>query len=311
MTTPLVFSDVGANFETWKRAFAKGAPELSLVHDAGDGVHPGLPYCTTWKPHAGLFRRMPDLSTVFVLGAGVERFLADPDLPEHVAIVKMVEPGLTQSMAQYVLWQVLDHHRRFWELEIAQREARWIDQSYPAPWERRVGVLGLGALGNPIARLLKDFGFDTRGWSRSLKAIEGVACFAGDGELSAFLDGLDILICLVALTPETRGILNADLFRHLAPGAGLINVGRGAHLNEADLLSALDSGQLTAASLDVTSVEPLPAGHPFWRHPRIFLTPHLAADVDPETCAVAIAQQIARIEAGLPLEHLAERARGY
>jgi glyoxylate/hydroxypyruvate reductase A len=264
-----------------------------------------------WKLRSGLYRRMPDLSAVFVLGAGIERFIADPDLPDHVAVVKMVEPGLTQAMEHYVLWQVLNHHRRFWELDIAQREARWIDQSYPAPWERRVGVLGLGTLGDAVARLLKDFGFATSGWSRSPKTIEGVACFAGDAQLTAFLGGLDILICLVPLTQETRGILNADLFQHLAPGAGLINVGRGGHLNEADLLSALDSGQLMAASLDVTSVEPLPAGHPFWRHPRIFLTPHLAADVDPETSAVAIAQQISRAEAGLPLEHVAERARGY
>jgi glyoxylate/hydroxypyruvate reductase A len=223
----------------------------------------------------------------------------------------MAEPGLTQAMEHYVLWQVLNHHRRFWELEAAQCEAQWIPQTYPAPWARTVGVLGLGALGETVAKLLAAFGFTTRGWSRSAKSIDGVQCFAGNGALDAFLDGTEILVCLLPLTDETRGILNAGLFARLAPGAGLINVGRGAHLVESDLIPALDSGVLTAASLDVMSAEPLPAGHPFWKHPRIFLTPHLAADVDPVTSAVAIRHQIERFETGQPLEHVAERNRGY
>jgi glyoxylate/hydroxypyruvate reductase A len=251
------------------------------------------------------------VQALFVLGAGVERFLADSTIPAGVQIVKMAEPGLTQAMEHYVLWQVLNHHRRFWELEAAQRTARWIEQTYPAPWERKVGVMGLGALGEAVARMLQRFGFDTRGWSRSAKAIDGVAAFAGTDRLAEFLDGLEILVCLLPLTAETQGILNADLFRHLAPGAGLINVGRGAQLNEADLLTALDSGRLTAASLDVFAAEPLPAAHPFWRHPRIFVTPHLAADVDPESSAAAIKRQIDRCEAGQAPENVADRTRGY
>ena len=150
-------------------------------------------------------------------------------------------------------------------------------------------------------------------WYRSLwlSAVDDVAVFAGAERIDAFLDGLEILVCLLPLTAETRRILNADLFRRLAPGAGLINVGRGGQLNEADLLSALESGQLTAASLDVFAAEPLPPTHPFWRHPRIFVTPHLAADVDPESAALAIRRQIARFEAGQALEHVADRTRGY
>src|SRR3954468_19186836 len=186
----------------------------------------------TWKPLPGIYDRMPDLEALFVLGAGVERFLADATIPPRVQIVKMAEHGLTQAMEHYVLWQVLNHHRRFWELEAAQRQARWIDQTYPAPWERKVGVMGLGTLGEAVARMLKGFGFDTRGWSRGEKAIEGVTVFAGAERVDAFLEGLEILVCLLPLTSETRGILNADLFRHLAPGAGLVNVGRGAQLNE-------------------------------------------------------------------------------
>jgi glyoxylate/hydroxypyruvate reductase A len=309
--TKLVLSDTGAKFETWQAAFREGAPGVALVHDQGGTALPGIRYAMTWKPQADLYRRMPDLAALFVLGAGIERFLADPSVPPKLQIVKMAEPGLTQAMEHYVLWQVLNHHRRFWELDAAQREAKWIEQTYPAPWERKVGVLGLGTLGAAVAELLATFGFATRGWSRGAKTIDGVACFAGPESLDAFLDGVEILVCLLPLTDETRGILNAGLFAKLAPGAGLINVGRGAHLNESDLIAALDSGRLTAASLDVMAVEPLPAGHPFWKHPRIFLTPHLAADVDPVTSAVAIGQQIARFETGRPLEHVAERARGY
>ncbi|MDQ7249458.1 2-hydroxyacid dehydrogenase [Dongia sedimenti] len=311
MSTRLVLSDTGAKFAAWESAFHKAAPELGLVHDEPSRDLSGIRYCMTWKPLPGVYDRMPDLEALFVLGAGVERFLADAAIPPRVRIVKMAEPGLTQAMEHYVLWQVLDHHRRFWELEAAQREARWIDQTYPAPWERKVGVMGLGALGEAVARVLRSFGFDTRGWSRSAKAIDGVTMFAGAERIDAFLDGLEILVCLLPLTAETRGILNADLFRRLAPGAGLINVGRGAQLNEADLLSALESGQLTAASLDVFAAEPLPPKHPFWRHPRIFVTPHLAADVDPESAALAIQRQIRRFEAGQALEHVADRTRGY
>jgi glyoxylate/hydroxypyruvate reductase A len=311
MSARLVLSDTGANFAIWESAFRKAAPEVGLVHDQPPRDLAGIRYCMTWKPLPGIYDRMPDLKALFVLGAGVERFLADATIPPRVQIVKMAEPGLTQAMEHYVLWQVLNHHRRFWELEAAQREARWIDQIYPAPWERKVGVMGVGTLGEAVARMLKRFGFDTRGWSRSAKAIDGVAVFAGADRIDAFLEGLEILVCLLPLTPETRGILNADIFQRLEPGAGLINVGRGAQLNEADLLTALESGQLTAASLDVFAAEPLPETHPFWRHPRIFMTPHLAADVDPQTSALAIKHQIDRCEAGQALEHVADRARGY
>jgi glyoxylate/hydroxypyruvate reductase A len=311
MSARLVLSDTGANFAIWESAFRTAAPEVGLVHDQPPRDLAGIRYCMTWKPLPGIYDRMPDLKALFVLGAGVERFLADATIPPRVQIVKMAEPGLTQAMEHYVLWQVLNHHRRFWELEAAQREARWIDQIYPAPWERKVGVMGVGTLGEAVARMLKRFGFDTRGWSRSAKAIDSVTVFAGADRIDAFLDGLEILVCLLPLTPETRGILNADIFQRLEPGAGLINVGRGAQLNEADLLTALESGQLTAASLDVFAAEPLPETHPFWRHPRIFMTPHLAADVDPQTSALAIKHQIDRCEAGQALEHVADRARGY
>jgi len=311
MSAQLVLSDTGANFATWEKVFRKGAPEVALVHDQPPRDLSGIRYCMTWKPLPGVYERMPDLAALFVLGAGVERFVADTKIPPAVKIVKMAEPGLTQSMEQYVLWQVLSHHRRFWELAEAQREVRWIEQNYPAPWDRKIGVMGLGTLGDAVARSLKSFGFDTRGWSRSAKTIEGVETFYGWDQLADFLDRIEILVCLLPLTPDTKGLLNYDLFERMAVGGGVINVARGAVVNEADLYRAVDTGRLSAASLDVFAVEPLPEGHPFWRHPRIFVTPHLAADVDPESAVLAIKRQIDRFEAGHGLEHLADRKRGY
>lgn len=311
MSAQLVLSDAGFKLATWEDAFRKAGSDVALVHDQPGRDLSGIRYCMTWKPLPDVYRRMPDLKALFVLGAGVERFVGDATIPPEVEIVKMAEPGLTQAMEHYVLWQVLELHRDFRGLATAQRHARWIEQSYPAPWDRKVGVMGLGTLGEAVARKVRTYGFETRGWSRSAKAIKGVKVFAGAERMADFLDGLEILVCLLPLTPETRGILNADLFKRLAPGAGLINVGRGAQLNEADLLAALDSGQLGGASLDVFHTEPLPPDHPFWRHRKILVTPHLASDVDPETSAFAIKRQIERAEAGQALEHVADRARGY
>jgi glyoxylate/hydroxypyruvate reductase A len=313
----IIFSAADADFGEWSRLARLEAPYLTLIDDISAAArdpgirHPGARYCLVWRPRRGFYARIPDLRVIFALGAGIERLLADPELPPDIPLVKMAEPGLTEAMNHYVLWQVLNHHRRFWELEAAQRDLRWLRQDYPAPWDRRVGVMGLGALGEVVAGTLRDFGFQARGWSRSAKSIPGVACFAGPEQMADFLDGLEILVCLLPLTPGTRGILNADLFRRLAPGAGLVNAARGGHLNESDLLLALESGQITAASLDVTSVEPLPKEHPFWRHPRIFITPHNAADTAPGTGLKEIARHIARFETGQPLEHVVDRSRGY
>lgn len=311
MSTEIVLSDTGAKFEAWEAAFRKAAPALTLVPDQGDRALTGIRYCTTWKPRAGIYDRMPDLAALFVLGAGVERFLADASIPPAVQIVKMAEPGLTQAMEHYVLWQVIAHHRGFRDLEAAQREARWIDQTYPAPWARKVGVMGLGSLGVAVAAVLRDFGFATRGWSRSRKAIDGVSVFAGAEEMDAFLDGLEILVCLLPLTPETAGILSAELFAQLPEGAGLVHVGRGQHLDHDALLDALDSGHLSGAVLDVTEPEPLPADHRFWAHPRVILTPHIASKVEAAPAARAVVENLRRHRSGLPPIGLVDRSRGY
>jgi glyoxylate/hydroxypyruvate reductase A len=306
----LLFAGADEYNDIWAVA-ASALPDLDLVF-----YRPGLDpapfrYLMLWRPVPGLLPAMPDLRIVFSFGAGVERHLANPEIPAHVPIVRMVEPGLTEGMAQYVLWQVLRHHRRFWELEEAAGERRWAPHWYPAAWDRKVGILGLGNLGQAAARRLQAFDFQIRGWSQSRKDLPGVASFAGPAELPAFLDGIEILVCLLPLTSATTGILNAALFAQLAPGAALINAGRGGHLNEADLIPALGSGQLAAASLDVFATEPLPADHPFWAHPRIFITPHNASDTDAVSGLAEIWRQILAFEGGQALEHVAERSRGY
>ena len=295
----------------WSDAFAELAPEIAFeVYQPGQ-VLSGIPYCLTWKAPPGLWPQMTGLKVVFSLAAGVDRLLADPTFPRDLPLVRMVEPELTRGMVEYVLWQCLYHHRRVWELEAAQSCGMWRPHTYPAPWNRTIGVLGLGELGSAGAAKLVEFGFKVRGWSRSPKSLPQVESFAGIDQLPAFLSGVEILVCLLPLTPDTRGILNADLFAHLPRGASLINAARGGHLVEADLLSAMQSGQINAATLDVFETEPLPEDHPFWTTERLYITPHNASDTAPRSAAWRIAKQIARHQAGEALEDVVDRQRGY
>ncbi len=308
--TKLLFAGADEYLATFAEA-ARQIPEIDLVpYRAGMDLR-GIRYLLMWRAVPGLAAAMPDLRAIFCFGAGVERLLGSAEVPRHIPIVRMVEPGLTAGMCEYVLWQTLRHHRRMWELEEAQAEGKWAPHWYPAAWDRPVGILGFGELGRAAGEKLVEFGFPVRGWSRSPKSHAAIATFTGPAELSAFLKDLEVLICLLPLTAETRGILNAALFAQLKPGASLINVGRGGHLVDADLLAALGSGQLLAASLDVFHQEPLPADHPFWGHARIFMTPHNASDTDPAGGLGEIANQIKRQEQGLDLAHVVERTRGY
>lgn len=311
MKRRLLFAAAGERAESWSRAFAEVAPEIDVrVHAPGLDVSQ-IPYCLVWRAEPGLWPAMTNLKIIFGLGAGVERLLADPSLPRDVPLVRMVEPELTRGMVEYVLWQVLFHHRKVWELEAAQSCAAWRPHTYPAPWDRTIGVMGLGELGAAAAAKLVEFGFKVRGWSRSPKSIEKVESFHGRDQLPAFLSGSEILVCLLPLTAETRGILNAALFAQLPRGASVINAARGGHLVEADLLAAMAPGQVTAATLDVFETEPLPTDHPFWSTERLYITPHNASITDPRSAAWRISKQIAKFEAGEGLENVVDRQRGY
>ena len=294
----------------WRALFAAELPEVAfhLLPETGDPA--AVTYAATWNPIPDLSARFPTLRVLFSSGAGVDQLDAAA-LPEAVSLVRMVEPGIVDSMAEYVALATLLHHRDLLTFARRQAEAVWKELPVRTAASRRVGVMGLGTLGQAALARLAPFGFALRGWNRSPRAIAGVACYAGADGLDPFLSGCDILVCLLPLTGETRGILCAELFAKLPVGACLVNVGRGGHLVEPDLVAALESGHLAGAVLDVAAQEPLPSAHPFWRHPRIVLTPHVASMTQPESAGRVLLDNVRRHRRGEAMVGLVDRARGY
>jgi len=271
----------------------------------------GIEYALVWQPEPGLLARLPKLRLIVGLGAGVDHLLRDPDLPRHIPILRLVDPYMTDAMSEFVVLQVLRLHRQDLDYLAQQRAREWRELEQKNAAERPVGILGFGTLGQDAGRKLKGLGFPVAGWSRLTKAVAGFATHAGSAGLDALVAGSEILVCLLPLTAATEGILNKALFARLPRGAGLVNAGRGGHLVEEDLIPALDSGQLSGAVLDVVREEPLPSEHPFWRHPRITVTPHIAAETHPPTAAAIIGEAIRHFEAGLPVANLVDWRRGY
>jgi len=246
---------------------------------------------------------------VISLWAGVERFLANPTLTQP--LVRMVDPeGLTAGMVDYVTGHVLRHHLGM-DAHITRQDGTWAPEVPPLAAERPVAMLGLGALGAVCARALAGLGFPVRGWSRRPRDIAGVSCHAGDRALDTVLAGAEVVVTLLPQTPATDSILDARTLGLLAPGAHVINPGRGALIDADALLAALDSRQVAHATLDVFREEPLPPDHPFWAHPRVTVTPHVASATRPATAARRAAEAIAAAEAGRPLPNLVDRAAGY
>jgi len=302
--------------QRWKTRFDDvcGDRQVVLMPDAQ--VDPAeVHYAAVWKPRPGELAAFPNLRAIFNLGAGVDALMADASLP-GVPLVRVAVADLTERMTEYVVLHVLMHHRQELYLRQSQRERRWAPKYQWVAGAITVGIMGLGTLGAHAAGILRRIGFRVVGWSRSPKEIDGVECFHGTAQLSPFLRQTDILVSLLPLTPDTRNILNRDLFTQLnrkSPmGAPvLINAGRGGLQNEADILQCLDDGTLGAASLDVYHTEPLPADSPFWSHPKVVLTPHNAADTDADEISKYVARQIERFEAGGMLENVVDRKRGY
>src|SRR5437764_2176895 len=264
-----------------------------------------------WNPDPGLLSSLPNLKLIVGLGAGVDHILRDPSVPKGVPIVRLVDPYMTDAMSEYVALSVLRLHRQDLDYLAQQRAGIWEEREQKNAAERPVGILGFGTLGQDAGRKLKALGFPVSGWSRTAKVIDGFQTFAGSAGLEVLLAASEILVCLLPLTAETAGILNARNFARLPAGAGLINAGRGGHLVEEDLFPALDSGQLSGAVLDVFREEPLPPDHPFWRHPRIIVTPHVAAATHPPTAAPIILDNIRRFQQGRPLLNRVDPAQGY
>jgi glyoxylate/hydroxypyruvate reductase len=305
----LMFLSADDPAEAWRKALLAEIPELDfrIWPEVGDPA--AIDLALVWQPPPGELARYPNLRAILSLGAGIDGLLAQQGLPD-VPIARMVDPSFTRTMTEYVVLATLRHHRQFDHFEREQRAARWSYAFPPQAADRRVGVMGLGVLGSAAAASLAAHGFPVAGWSREAKEL-GIESFAGRAGLPAFLARTDILVCLLPLTRDTAGILNAATFAGLPRGAYLINVARGAHLVEADLIAALDSGELAGATLDVFREEPLPAANPLWRHPKVLITPHIASYASPLTAAEGVAANIRRARAGQPLLHQVDRARGY
>lgn len=268
-------------------------------------------YLITWKPEDKIFTT-PELEVIFSLGAGVDAFLNSPTLPEHAQLVRLEEAGMGDQMLEIALYGILHYSRDLINLNQAQRNKQWLGESTPkkAPFTTSIGVMGLGQLGCHVATKLAALGYPVSGYSRSQKDIENISCYSAD-EIDTFLSRSEVLINLMPLTAETENFLNQSLFAKLPKGAYLINIARGGHMVEADLTSAMDSGQISGAFLDVFQTEPLPTNHPFWEDPRITITPHLAAITLPDEAVRQISNNINAHQSGQPMTGIVNRDRGY
>ena len=295
----------------WKKHMSSILPEIDILLADEDIERDTVEFAIVWKPEPGWLATFPNLKCIISIGAGVDHILCDPHLPADIPIIRTTGKDLSARMREYIILQVLRLHRRLPEVEAAQRRREWCQIVTPPANESNIGIMGLGNLGADCANSLAAIGFNVAGWARSAKSINGVSCFVGDGELAAFLARTETLICMLPLTPKTAGILNSNLFRQLPKGANIINVARGQHLVDEDLLAALDSGQIGTATLDVFHVEPLPADHVFWSHPSVLVTPHIASLIEPETGGERIAENLRAFIAGEPVVDLVPAEKGY
>ncbi|MEN5279841.1 glyoxylate/hydroxypyruvate reductase GhrA [Serratia marcescens] len=303
------------NAQEWLTGIKQRLPQAE-IREWQRGDERPADYALVWRPPHEMLANRRDLKAVFALGAGVDAILDQErkhpgTLPAGVPLLRLEDTGMAQQMQEYALSYVLRYFRRFDEYQALQQRQEWQPLDPHSLDDFTIGILGAGVLGQSVARKLTEFGFSVRCWSRSAKQLDGVQSFAGEAQRGAFLDGVKLLINLLPNTPETVGILNRELFAQLRPGAYLINIARGAHLVEADLLAALEHGQLAAATLDVFAREPLPQDHPFWRHPRVTITPHIAAITLPQQAMDQIAANIRALEAGHAPAGVVDRQRGY
>jgi len=264
-----------------------------------------------WKPPRGLLASFRNLKLIVSLGMGVDHLLADDALPAGVPIVRIMDDGLIGQMSEYAIYWALRHHRDIDKYAELQRARQWRPLDFVDTLHRRVGVMGLGSIGQDTARKFAMLGFPTAGWSRTKKDLPGIETFHGRDGLAKFLARSDILVDVLPLTRDTQGLLDADAFAQLPKGAYFINMARGGHVVDEALLAALDSGHLAGAALDVFNQEPLPADHPYWTHPKVHVTPHIAGATNPRTASPGIIENIRRLRAGQPLINTVDPKTGY
>ncbi len=307
----IVFHAQGARPDAWLRDLSAAMPDARIEAWNADASGTHADYAVVWSPPPAFFESQPALKAIFNLGAGVDALMHNAALPPDVPVVRVEDAGMAQLMAEYVLQAAVRHARELDRAEADSRAGRWTPLRPGDRGDFPAGVLGAGALGIPVAQALHALGFDTAIWSRSSKPIEGIRSYAGPDKLDAFLARTRILVCLLPLTPDTENFLDHMTLGRLMPNGYLINVARGAHLVDDDLLALIAEGRIAGATLDVFRTEPLPADHPFWKEPRITITPHCSAHTQRRATVEQIAGKIARLEHGESISGIVDRARGY
>ncbi len=300
------------NGDMWRDLMVGHLPGLDFRIHPDTGNPEDIDAVLVWRYPLDELKSFPNLKMIASLGAGVDHVVGERHLiPEGVVLTRIVDTAMTAQMTEWCVMAVVNHLRRWEEYRAYQRERRYEDMSALRPDQVTIGVLGLGELGGDVARVFAAMGYGVRAWSRSPKSQEGVTCFHGRENMAEFLAPCDVVVCLLPLTQETQGIINAESLAWMKRGAYIVNAARGGHIVEADLIAAIDEGHISGATLDVQAVEPMPQDHPFWYHPRIITFPHVAAFTVPESCTAGIAENYRRMLAGEPLENVVDLGRGY
>lgn len=296
----------------WVSAINAIAPEIEMRIWPEVGRAEEVTFALVWHHPPGVLSSLPNLKALSSMGAGIDHLVDNPEVPAHLPVARIVDPALVQSMTEYIVTATLLHFRDFDLYRTHQSAARWQPEKPKRIQDVQIGIMGIGALGSDAATRLRAIGFEVIGWSRTQKQHPALSkSYAGQDQLAVFLEKTDVLVCLLPLTPDTRGILNWDVFAALPKGAYVINVARGAHLVEKDLIDAVDTGHLSGACLDVFKEEPLPPSHAFWSHPAITVTPHIASITDPISAAQQVVENYRRAAAGAYLLNQVDLKRGY
>ena len=299
-----------SNYTAWSKALNHTAPEIPVYTPETVKDKSEITFALSWKAPRGAYAEYPNLKAISSMGAGADHLLEDDSIAEEITLARIVDSKLAEDMGVFVLTACLSAIRYFNDFFNQQADKNWQRYKYQQPQDVTVGILGFGTLGQHVGKLLQQNGFNVIGYSHSRKDVPGIQSFTSD-EMDGFLAQSQILICLLPLNKHTQDILNADLFSKLPEDAYLINVGRGGHLKEEDLIPAIENGNLKGATLDVFKTEPLPQEHPFWSHPGVFVTPHTASISRPRALASQVAENYTRMEKGEDLKNFVSRKRGY
>jgi glyoxylate/hydroxypyruvate reductase A len=307
----LVIISQKSNLGDWAEALKALEPGLKVSIYPNDTNRGEVVFALAWHPPQGVFSHYPKLRCIASTGAGVDHILRDPDLNPKVEVTRVVDSRLTGDMTSYLVAQVMCQMRNVSHYKLLQTNNEWQPKRYRDKTKTSIGIMGFGVLGRDAAEKFRHLGFEVLGWANSLKNIDGIKIFVGKAEFNDFLSKSDILICLLPLTSATVNILNRETFKQLPDGAFIINVARGEHLVEEDLLTAIDKGKLSGACLDVFREEPLPKDHIFWLHPKVTITPHVASITSPESVAPQIIENYRRLKEGKPLLNVVSLEKGY